>query len=112
MQFVVTASLTGAYGSTDGKTTSPANLKLNAEQPLGASVVTRQVSLNEDVSKVVCVAVDPDTGDFVIPVVEVPCGSPNSDFFGPTAAKLGTVSVNPLGTLGGEPFVVDGRDRR
>ena len=105
MQFVVTPALNGAYGSTDGKTTSPANLKLNAELPLGASVVTRQVSLNEEISKVVCVAVDPATGDFVVPVVEVPCGSPNSDFFGPTAAKLGTVSLNTLGQLAGNPLL-------
>ena len=53
----------------------------------------------------VCVAVDPATGDFVIPVVEVPCGSPDSDFFGPTAAKLGTVSVNPSGQLVGNPLL-------
>jgi hypothetical protein len=107
MQFVVRHALTGAPGSTDGKTTAPAKLILNAEQPLiaPAPVVTRRVSLNEDSSSVVCVRVNPVTGDFVIPVVEVRCGSTNSDFFGPTAAKLGTVSVDPtLGNLVGNPL--------
>jgi spore coat protein A, manganese oxidase len=33
MQFVVKAALTGAKGSTDGKTTLPANLKLHAVRP-------------------------------------------------------------------------------
>ena len=105
MQFVVRHALTGAEGSTDGKTTPPAKLILNAEQPLNQPVVTRQVSLNEESSSEVCVGVDPATGSFVIPVVKVPCGSPNSDFFGPTAAKLGTVSVDPtLGDLVGNPL--------
>jgi spore coat protein A, manganese oxidase len=119
MQFVVTSALTGAYGSTDGKTTSPANLQLKAEGSLGASVVTRQVSLNEKSSSVVCVAVDPVTGDFTIPVVPVtPTVSPepSNTFvdrciaaggapFGPTAALLGTVSVNSLGQLLGNPLL-------
>jgi FtsP/CotA-like multicopper oxidase with cupredoxin domain len=43
MQFVVNAALNGAPGSTDGTTTDPADLVLNAEDPLGGPDNTRQV---------------------------------------------------------------------
>ncbi len=106
MQFVVNASLTGAKGSTDGKTTAPTNLKLNEEQPLGPSTVTRLVSLNEESSKNVCVPSD-GNGNFVLTngnLVSVPCGDPTIDPFpvpfGPTAALLGTVSLQGSTTQG------------
>ncbi len=96
MQFVVKAALTGAKGSTDGKTTAPANLKLHAEHPLASPTVpTRVVSLNEDGGLKVCVTVD-EFGAFVFDagnLVQVPCdGSPNHQPYGPTAGLLGTVT--------------------
>ncbi len=107
MQFVVNASLTGAKGSTDGKTTAPANLKLNAEQPLGPSTVTRLVSLNEMSSAQVCVPSD-GNGNFAVDgagnLVATPCGDPAvAPFpvpFGPTAALIGTVSLQGSTTQG------------
>ena len=107
MQFVVNNVLNLAKGSTDGKTTTPANLKLNAEQPLGPSTVTRQVSLNELSSQNVCVPSD-GAGNFELDLagnlVSVPCGDPTvAPFpvpFGPTAALLGTVSLQGSTTQG------------
>ena len=103
MQFVVKAALTRATGSTDGKTTAPANLNLRAEQPLATPTAYRSVSLNEDGGLKVCVEVDA-TGAFAPDasgnLVQVPCdGSPNHGVFGPTAALGGTVveaGGNPL----------------
>ena len=104
MQFVVKAALTGAKGSTDGKTTAPANLNLRAEHPLATPTVpTRVVSLNEDGGLKVCLEVDA-MGGFVPDargnLVQVPCdGSPNHQPYGPTAALAGTVvdaGGNPL----------------
>ncbi|NOT21750.1 MAG: multicopper oxidase domain-containing protein [Nitrospiraceae bacterium] len=102
MQFVVKAALTGAKGSTDGKTTAPAKLKLHAEQPLAIPTATRLVSLNEDGGSKICVEVDAD-GVFVLDasgnLVQIDCGSANAGYFGPTAALAGTVvdaAGNPL----------------
>jgi FtsP/CotA-like multicopper oxidase with cupredoxin domain len=104
MQFVVKGALTGARGSTDGKTTAPVKLKLNAELPLAAPSVTRLVSLNEDGGLQVCVEVD-DAGGYVLDamgnLVQVPCdGSPNHGVFGPTAALAGTVDGSGAGASG------------
>lgn len=103
MQFVVNHDLTGAKGSTDGKTTAPANLKLNAEQPLSPPALTRLVSLNEDGSLQVCVEVDQD-GAFVLDeqgnLEQIDCTLPNAAFFGPTAALAGTVTGTGVDTVG------------
>lgn len=102
MQFVVKAALTGARGSTDGKTTAPAKLILHAEQPLAIPTATRLVSLNEDGGLKVCVKVDQD-GEFVLDadgnLLQIDCGSADAGPFGPTAALAGTVvdgGGNPL----------------
>ncbi len=110
MQFVVKHALTGAEGSTDGKTTPPANLRLNAEQPLNQPVMTRQVSLNEDSSTLVCVGVD-DAGNFLIPVKPIGCTETNAVLFGPTAAKLGVVTGS-LESAAGNPLQWIDEDRR
>jgi FtsP/CotA-like multicopper oxidase with cupredoxin domain len=105
MRFVVDSDLTGAPGSTDGTTTSPANLVLNAEGPLGSPDNIRSVSLNELESEAVCVPVD-EEGEFVLDrrdrLRQIPGVNPGPDFaadcaaaggapFGPTEALLGTV---------------------
>ena len=94
MQFIVNAALTGAKGSTDAKTTAPANLKLHAEHPLAIPTATRVVSLNEDGGMKVCVTVD-QAGGFVLDatgnLVQIDCGRSNAGPFGPTAALGGTV---------------------
>jgi FtsP/CotA-like multicopper oxidase with cupredoxin domain len=107
MEFVVDATLNGAPGSTDGTTTAPADLELNAEDPLGWPDNTRQVSLNEEESAQVCVPIDPDTEEFLLDkkgrLRQIKKVKPGPDFlhdceaaggapFGPTAALLGTVS--------------------
>ncbi|HXV76204.1 MAG TPA: multicopper oxidase [Candidatus Polarisedimenticolaceae bacterium] len=112
LQFVIRAALTGAAGSTDGTTTNPANLLLNAEQPLGAADATRQVSLNEEESSEVCVAIDAATGEFLLDgrgrLRQLRRVMPGEDFeeeceraggapFGPVAALLGTVSFDAEG---------------
>ncbi|MEI8015057.1 MAG: multicopper oxidase [Nitrospira sp.] len=116
MQFVVNTNpaVTGAKGSTDGRTTAPANLNLNEEQPLGPSTVTRLVSVNELSSKQVCVKVDAngnfvvDTGNLVpivisnpTPTFESACLAAGGAPFGPTVGMVGTVDTTvPLVPLG------------
>lgn len=103
MQFVVKQVLTGAKGSTDGKTTMVANLKLNAENQLSAPVVTRLVSLNEESSSNVCVPVDAEE-NFVLDehgnLVQAPCDADGVGAFGPSAAKLGTVTGSGESAVG------------
>jgi len=102
MQFVVKAALTGARGSTDGKTTAPAKTILHAEHPLAIPTATRLVSLNEDGGLKVCVKIDQD-GGFVLDadgnLLQIDCGSSDAGPFGPIAALGGTVvdgGGNPL----------------
>lgn len=106
MQFVVKAALTGAKGSTDGKTTAPANLNLHAEHSLAIPNATRLVSLNEDGGMKVCVKVDQD-GEFVLDesgnLVQIDCNSDNAGPFGPTAALGGKV-VGTGVNAGGNPL--------
>jgi len=84
--------------------TEPLQLVLNAEQPLGAAGATRNVSLNEAESEMVCVS-----GDLVKGTIRY-AGPPDpvtglcpigSDPFGPIEALLGTVDLtdpaNPVG---------------
>jgi FtsP/CotA-like multicopper oxidase with cupredoxin domain len=65
-------------------TTPPRFLSLPAIAPRGESVVTRPLSLNEEVSKTVRVVID-DEGNVVLA-----CGDPEAEPFGPVAALLGT----------------------
>lgn len=94
MEFVVNSALSQP---TDATATSPFNLVLNTEQPLGAPMVTRQVSLNEEESATTCV--DPLT-NLVIPGATPPnCGAGVP--IAPKAAKLGIVDLtNPALPLG------------
>jgi len=90
MQFVVNAKLSNKG---DGKTTDPYKLVLSAEGPLGSATVTRQVSLNEGESEVVCAA---DVGGDLVqgfggtPPECTQGGAP----FGPKEALLGTVDLS------------------
>jgi parallel beta-helix repeat protein len=115
MQLVVNDSLNNTAGSTDGATTAPANLLLNAEGDLGPADNTRQVSLNEEESAEVCVPVDPVTGEFALdedgklrqlkgvkpgPKFLSKCAAAGGAPFGPTAALLGVVDLggpDPVG---------------
>jgi FtsP/CotA-like multicopper oxidase with cupredoxin domain len=95
MQFVVNRA-SGDTGSTDGTTTAPENLVLNAEGSLDEATVTRQVSLNELESHVVCVLADEETEEYLVPIKQVDCESEPPEGtevvpFGPTEALLGTV---------------------
>lgn len=104
MQFVVD---TGLHLPADDLTTSPFDLKMKAEKPLRKAKVTRQVSLNEAESEVVCVFLDVDADAFVEPIVQVPCDTDSVPEgyevvpFGPTEALLGPVDLsdpdNPVG---------------
>jgi len=110
MQFAVNRA-TGDAGSTDGTTTPPQNLVLNAEGALGVADVMRKVSLNELESEVVCVnaVFDPVEGEYVptvpitqnnVPITEVTCIGPDGVPFGPTEALLGTVTGSGAGATG------------
>jgi FtsP/CotA-like multicopper oxidase with cupredoxin domain len=112
MEFVVDSTVVCSVANpcTDGKTTNPANLVLNAEDPLGMSSVTRQVSLNELESEVVCVLLDVDADAFIEPIKQVDCATPDPDGtigagidvvpFGPTEALLGTVTGTGVNVVG------------
>jgi bilirubin oxidase len=83
MKFVVVAP-----ASAD-TSTHPAELKLPKFKPLGPATVTRQVSLNEEMSMTTCVDADN---------VAVPCDSPDAvDYAGPAAAKLGILDADGNG---------------
>lgn len=77
---------------------------LPAITPLPQHSMVRQVSLNEEESASVCVKADPLSGDYIVPIEQVDCNQPIPGFdvvpFGPTAAKLGTLTVggdgNPI----------------
>jgi spore coat protein A len=80
--------------TTPDRSVPPESLNLPKFKPLGESKRSpRKLSLNEDVSATVCVQAQPD-GSFVVPIVEVPCASPNAVPFGPTSARLGTLNAN------------------
>jgi FtsP/CotA-like multicopper oxidase with cupredoxin domain len=96
MQFVVDPKL---LLPSDAMTTDPYKLVLSAEGPLGASVATRQVSLNELDSEVVCVEED-GSGNLVQVFGSTPPDCAGGGFpFGPKEALLGTVDLSgdPLG---------------
>jgi len=105
MKFVVNDDLTEFPGSTDGTATDPEDLVLNAEVDTLVSTNTRQVSLNERESEVVCVLADENTGDFIVPIKNVACNLPANKIpegtevvpFGPTEALLGVLDEgNPV----------------
>ncbi len=98
MQFVVNSALSL---SSDEEVTPPQNLVMNAEAPLGAPGLTRQVSLNEGESESLCVEVDP-AGNVVAVEGDPHVRCPGDSFpMGPKEALLGTVDLtdpnNPIG---------------
>jgi FtsP/CotA-like multicopper oxidase with cupredoxin domain len=95
MQFVVNKDLTL---SSDRDTTDPYALVPVAEGALGASSVTRQVSLNEEESANQEVCLSPDTEEILL-TDERPCPEGYKLApFGPTEALLGV--LNPDGISG------------
>jgi FtsP/CotA-like multicopper oxidase with cupredoxin domain len=90
MQFVVNSAL---LQPSDAMTTSPLDMQPKAEKGLGKKVdATRQVSLNEGESEVVCV--DVDARGNVVQVSGTPPDCPGlSAPFGPKEALLGQVDL-------------------
>jgi spore coat protein A len=89
MKFTVNSAL---LQPGDGNATDPAQLVLNREGSLGASVVTRQVSLNEGESEQLCVA-DDGAGNIAFTGNAPPC-PPGEEAFAPKEALLGTVDLS------------------
>jgi len=101
MEFVVNSAL---LQPSDSLTTSPYRLQMHAEPALPAGQdVTRQVSLNEEESKEICVEFDPD-GNLILvgDANNNPPECPQGGFsFGPEAALLGTVDLtDPTAPVG------------
>jgi FtsP/CotA-like multicopper oxidase with cupredoxin domain len=123
MEFVVDSGLNGTTGSTDGTTTAPKDLVLNAEGPLVPTPnhATRKVSLNELESHSVCVPFDPlagEEGEYILdkqgrlrqinsvkagPNFVADCEAAGGVPFGPTEALLGTVTGSGA-TATGDPL--------
>jgi bilirubin oxidase len=80
--------------------TDPASLVLPAITPLGASIRTRTLSLNEEESTAVRVVTD-EQGNVILA-----CDDPEAEIFGPTEALLGTVdgSGNPVALKWHDPI--------
>jgi len=107
MRFVVNTALNGDSDTDPAGTTpatDPASLVLNAESASTAAVaVTRQVSLNEEESRQVCVLADAVTEEFLLPVKAVDCLKTVPPVgavvvpFGPTEALLGTLAPDGTG---------------
>jgi FtsP/CotA-like multicopper oxidase with cupredoxin domain len=108
MQFVVNTALNGKSATDPAGATpalSPWMLSLPAAGPLGAATNTRQVSLNEEMSNEVCVTISPQGTITYIPGVTFDpndpmvfmnaCAAAGGVPFGPKAAKLGTVGIDP-----------------
>jgi len=98
MEFVLNAALLGASPTDPGgatPATAPANLNLPAEPTRLTDPVaqTRQVSLNEEVSAVLCVEQLPDFSILPVPGSLPPACLGGGMPFGPKAALLGTVDI-------------------
>jgi FtsP/CotA-like multicopper oxidase with cupredoxin domain len=96
MQFVVDPKL---HLPSDAMTTDPYKLALTAEGALGAPTTTRQVSLNEGESEVVCVE-EGGSGNLVqVPGSTPPDCAGGGVPFGPKEALLGTLDLSggPMG---------------
>jgi FtsP/CotA-like multicopper oxidase with cupredoxin domain len=115
MDFIVNTTLTQP---SDATTTLPQNLVLPAQLPIGASTVTRKVSLNEMSSDQVCVEVNAITGAIVRTIFSSIAGSPTflatcaasvvtagnmATPMGPRMAQLGTLATDALGNLTAVP---------
>lgn len=128
MQFVVDSALNGMRATDPGgatPATSPENLILNAEVPLGAATELRNVSLNEAMSTDICVTIDPISGAItqiagIAPYdpsdpadstghFEERCEAAGGEAFGSAAALLGTVQL-PMIPDDGEEGDGEGED--
>jgi len=97
MQFVVNSLL---LQPADATTTPPQNLVMNAEAPLSAPSLTRQVSLNEGESEVLCVDIDLAGNLVQVPGTPPNCPPPSLPM-APKEALLGLVDLtNPAMPLG------------
>jgi spore coat protein A len=100
MQFVVNHAL---LLPSDGNTTPPEALVLNKEPALGAAIRTRQVSLNEAESEVICAAFDNNANVVQVPNSTPPLCAGGGAPFAPKEALLGVVNLAdpaaPLGTM-------------
>ena len=90
MQFVVNSAL---FQSNDALTSSPLNMKPVAEKALKKARVTRQVSLNEAESEVLCVDVNPAGNVVVVAGSTPPACQGGGVPFGPKEALLGQVNL-------------------
>jgi FtsP/CotA-like multicopper oxidase with cupredoxin domain len=98
MEFVLNGALLGTSPTDPGgvtPATAPANLALPAEPSRIGDLVdnTRQLSLNEEVSEVLCVNIDPTAGITLIAGSFPPDCLGGGEPFGPKAALLGTVDT-------------------
>jgi FtsP/CotA-like multicopper oxidase with cupredoxin domain len=109
MKFVVNEDLLGASPTDPGgatPATDPSFLVLNAEGPLGPSDQARNVSLNEEVSEMVCATTQPNGTIRHIasvkpgPGFEDDCQAAGGDSFGPEAALLGIVDTSEVDPVG------------
>ena len=116
MDFIVNSALTQP---SDATTTAPEDLVLPAEPSLGTATVTRQVSLNEQVSDQVCVEIDGATGEIVGTLFSTTPGDPNfaancaaatvtpgntAEPMGPRQALLGVLADAGGGNMVSEPL--------
>jgi FtsP/CotA-like multicopper oxidase with cupredoxin domain len=91
MKFKVNSDLLVAD---DSLTTPPDQLVLRAESALGAPTgPTRDVSLNEEMSSLICATVDPGGNIVAVPDSTPPDCSNGGEPFGPKAALLGVVDL-------------------
>ncbi len=98
MRFKVNSGLLVAR---DGVTTSPEQLVLRAEPALGAPTgPTRNVSLNEDTSSLICVTEGDNENIVAVPNSTPPACSNGGEPFGPKAAVLGVVDNPGPGATG------------
>ena len=107
MKFMVNSSLNGESDSDPGgngpDATDPRDLRMNAERRLTGPSETRQVSLNEAVSKKVCAQITEDGEGNIVRIRQIHSVRPGPDFeadcegaggqpFGPKEALLGILS--------------------
>jgi hypothetical protein len=108
MRFVVSQDLLGASPTDPGgatPATDPSLLVLNAEHPLGPTAENRNVSLNEEISEMVCARTLSDGSlRWITPIrfgpdFEDECQAAGGESYGPEAAVLGTLdtSGDPVG---------------
>jgi spore coat protein A len=86
------------------RSTPPAQLMLPARAPLSAPSVTRQVSLNEEISATVRVIPHMED-EGVVTRITLACDDPTAEPFGPRAALLGTMHEGmPMPMMWMEPI--------